>query len=169
MIDPYSFTHVLHGVIFQLISSRTIPSIPCGFLGCMLFEIGWELLENSEFVMRRFRENSGTSGQYHGDSVQNIFGDLLSCASGFYMGTVFQRTGVWWGSLLWIALSEVRFSECMNVKNLFPHLKGWLCGLREGQSCCHCLCSLSYKSEAFVDWQVEGLHSDGLEGDVKEE
>ena len=93
MFDPYSFTHVLHGVIFQLSSSRTIPSIPGGFLGCMLFELGWELLENSEFVMRRFRENSGTSGQYHGDSVQNIFGDLLSFASGFVMGTVFQRSG----------------------------------------------------------------------------
>ena len=29
--------------------------------------------------------------------------------------------------------------------------------------------ALTYKSEALVAWQAEGLHSDGLEEEVKEE
>ena len=129
MFDPYSFTHVLDGVIFQLISSRTIPFIAGGFLGCMLFELGWELLENSEFLMRRFHENSCTSWQYYSDSVQNIIGDLLSGASGFVMVTFFQRSCVWLASLLWKALSEVRFSENNSSLKLYHiilcELKMW--------------------------------------------
>ena len=106
--DPYSFTHVLHGVIFQPILSRTIPSFPGSFLSCLGIELCWEILENSEMVMKRYRENSGTSGQYHGDSVQNIVGDITSCALGFLVGTFFEKKGMSWGSLVWILVSEVR-------------------------------------------------------------
>eukprot|EP00092_Neocalanus_flemingeri_P021326 GFUD01023114.1.p1 GENE.GFUD01023114.1~~GFUD01023114.1.p1 ORF type:complete len:170 (-),score=34.74 GFUD01023114.1:11-520(-) len=106
LFDPYSLTHVLHGLIFQLVLAR-IFSFPVGFLICVLIELCWEILENSELIMRRFRENSGTSSEYKGDSVQNILGDLLSCSAGYIIGTAFYTCGVPWASLVWIAVSEV--------------------------------------------------------------
>ena len=109
MFDPYSFTHVLHGFIFQLFLGRLISFMQGGFLVCILLELSWELLENSEFMIKRFRENSGTSGEYKGDSVQNIFGDLLACATGFIISTVFHIQGIWWVGLIWIVVSEVRY------------------------------------------------------------
>ena len=107
MFDPYSFTHLLHGFIFQLILGRFLSFFHGGFLICILLELSWEVLENSELVMKKFRENSGTSGQYKGDSVQNIIGDVVACGSGFVMGNVFHSHGVWWLSLVWIGVSEV--------------------------------------------------------------
>ena len=109
MFDPYSFAHLLHGFIFQLILSRFLNFFHGGFLISILLELCWEMMENSEHVMKRFRENSGTSGQYKGDSVQNICGDLVACGFGFVMGTVFHSCGVWWLSLVWIGLSEVSY------------------------------------------------------------
>ena len=42
-----------------------------------------------------------------GDSIQNIIGDLLSCALGYVLGTVFAAVELWWLSLVWVVLSEV--------------------------------------------------------------
>ena len=42
-----------------------------------------------------------------GDSIQNILGDLVSCALGYVLGTVFAAAEFWWISLLWIVASEV--------------------------------------------------------------
>ena len=107
MFDPYSFTHVLHGVILQPIIRNITSSFPGGLLSCLLLELGWEVLENSPAVMRRFRANSGTSGQYHGDSVQNIMGDLVSCGAGYVVSTVLGRCGLGWARVAWVAVSEV--------------------------------------------------------------
>ena len=107
MFDPYSFTHVLHGVILQPIISNITSSLPGGLLSCLLLELGWEVVENSPAVMRRFRANSGTSGQYHGDSVQNIIGDLVSCGAGYVVSTVLGRCGLGWARVAWVAMSEV--------------------------------------------------------------
>ena len=42
-----------------------------------------------------------------GDSIQNILGDLVSCALGYVLGTVFAAVEFWWISLIWIVASEV--------------------------------------------------------------
>ena len=141
MFDPYSFTHVLHGVIFQPILSRVMQSSLGGFLSCMLLELGWEVLENSAMMMRRFRENSGTSGQYKGDSIQNILGDLLSCGAGYALGTAFHVSGVWWASLVWVVVSEAG------------------CVLYMRDNLALIIFALIHKSEALVAWQAKGLPS----------
>ena len=47
-----------------------------------------------------------------GDSVQNILGDVLSCALGYILGTLFLALDLWWLSLVWVAVSEVtKFHE----------------------------------------------------------
>ena len=108
MFDPYSFSHVLHGLAlfylwqaigagigmaivggeFQSLWENVWVSI-AGFMVMFVVELGWEVLENSKWVIKRFRENSGTSQDYVGDSVQNIIGDLISCQAGFCLTWLF--------------------------------------------------------------------------------
>ena len=145
MFDPYSLTHILHGLIFQLIFISIIHSSIAGFLTLMLIELGWEVLENGDFIMEKFRSNSGTSGQYKGDSVQNILGDMLSCAAGYALATVFHLAGVWWASLVWIVVSEV------------------VCVLYMRASLAIMMFALIFKNEALIAWQAEGIPKEELE------
>lgn len=84
LLDPYSFTHMLHGLVFYAALSWlgrgrwTLPWIVCG---AVLIEGGWELLENSSWVIARYRAQTA-SMDYAGDSLVNSVGDLLSCGSG---------------------------------------------------------------------------------------
>ena len=107
MFDPYSLTHVLHGFIMQLVLGRFINYWEGGLAICIGIETTWEVLENSDIIIERFRENSGTSGEYKGDSIQNIGGDILVTAVGYTIGTVYYDAEIWWLSLVWIYLTEV--------------------------------------------------------------
>merc|ERR1712179_658290 len=40
-------------------------------------------------------------------TIQNILGDVLSCAVGYILGTVFLAIELWWLSIIWIVVSEV--------------------------------------------------------------
>lgn len=86
LFDPYSFTHVLHGVLF------------CGLVTWLLrkrlrrwhlvmavaVEAAWEVLENSPFIIDRYREATFALG-YAGDSILNSTGDIMCCAAGFLL------------------------------------------------------------------------------------
>ena len=139
MFDPYSLTHILSGIIFHLILSNIIQSSLAGFLITMALELVWEVVENSEPVMRRFRENSGTSGEYKGDSVQNIIGDLLAGAVGYIVATQLQMAGVRWVSYVLLIVLEV---VC------FFYMRDGLFLI---------IVALLYKSEALVEWQAQGI------------
>jgi Protein of unknown function (DUF2585) len=45
-------------------------------------EAVWEVVENSEFVIRRYREQTAALG-YHGDTMVNSLGDIFVCGLGF--------------------------------------------------------------------------------------
>lgn len=45
-------------------------------------EAVWEVLENSEFVIRRYREETAALG-YQGDTIVNSLGDILVWGLGF--------------------------------------------------------------------------------------
>ena len=45
------------------------------------FEALWEILENTNAVIDRYREATAALG-YHGDTVVNSLGDMLCCAVG---------------------------------------------------------------------------------------
>ena len=65
--DPYSFTHLLHGFIFHLVWALLFHlNEDLGILFAFLLELTWEITENSEAVIQRYRQNNGTSADYEG-------------------------------------------------------------------------------------------------------
>ncbi len=48
----------------------------------LTLESGWEVVENTDWVIDRYRAATMALG-YYGDSVLNSTGDILACASGF--------------------------------------------------------------------------------------
>jgi hypothetical protein len=85
-VDPYSFTHVLHGVAFCGILAWALPRVlPIWRLWLtVLIESLWELLENSQLIIQRYRAATIALG-YEGDSVINSLSDILCCAAGFVL------------------------------------------------------------------------------------
>ena len=83
-LDPYSFTHVLHGVVLCGLLAWCCArlSLRWRFLLALALEALWEVCENSEFVIRRYREATAALG-YQGDTVANSLGDIMCCGVGF--------------------------------------------------------------------------------------
>jgi hypothetical protein len=48
----------------------------------VVVEAAWEIFENTDFVIRRYREAT-ISFDYYGDSVANALGDVLAMAAGY--------------------------------------------------------------------------------------
>ena len=84
LLDPYSFTHLLHGFVLCGLLAWVCPRIPSAwrFALALAVEAAWEVFENTEFVIERFREAT-VSLDYLGDAVANAMGDILLCGIGF--------------------------------------------------------------------------------------
>ena len=86
LLDPYSFTHVLHGFLLCGLLALIAPrlSVVWQLWLAVSIEAVWELLENSAFVIRRYREETAALG-YHGDTIVNSLGDIFVCGIGFVL------------------------------------------------------------------------------------
>lgn len=84
LVDPYSFTHMLHGVLAFWFMSLVFRRVPLSWLLfiAVLLESLWEITENSTFVIERYRAAT-ISFDYFGDSIVNSISDILFCAIGF--------------------------------------------------------------------------------------
>ena len=68
----------------------------------MAAEAGWEVLENTNWVIEKYRENTA-SLDYFGDSIANSVGDVIACAAGFWIAVKFG----WWRSLIFFIAVEL--------------------------------------------------------------
>ena len=84
LTDWYTFSHIIHGFLFFWLFSAIFRKKPLWaiLLSALLLEAGWEIAENTPFVINAYREQALAQG-YVGDSVINSVFDTLSALLGF--------------------------------------------------------------------------------------
>ena len=107
LLDPYSISHVNHGMLGFLIMSYLGADLGIGFIITLGSAVLWEILENTKFVIDLFRENSGPSEEYRGDSKVNVVGDVLSCSMGYALAVIMSRWGGALPAAAWVVITEL--------------------------------------------------------------
>lgn len=135
LFDPYTFTHVLHGFVLCGLLALVVPRLPALWRLAIAISIEalWEVVENSEFVIRRYREETAALG-YNGDTIVNSLGDVLACGLGFVLA---RRLGLCRTLALFVVTEVV--------------LALWI---RDNLSIN--VLMLIYPSDAIKDWQAAG-------------
>lgn len=82
--DWYSLSHVIHGLLFYGLLWLIARRRPAGerLIVATIIEAGWELLENSPFIIDRYRAETLALG-YSGDSILNSMSDIGCMILGF--------------------------------------------------------------------------------------
>lgn len=84
--DWYTPSHVIHGFGFYFLLWLFARRLPIGFrlLIAVMLEVSWELLENTDVIINRYR-TATISLDYYGDSIINSFFDTLAAIAGFFI------------------------------------------------------------------------------------
>lgn len=105
LLDWYSLSHIVHGLLFYVLLwllARRWP-VERRFLAAVLVEASWEVIENTPFVINRYRATTAALG-YSGDSILNSMSDIAMMALGFLLA---RKLPVWVGVLLVVALELI--------------------------------------------------------------
>ncbi|QQS32004.1 MAG: DUF2585 family protein [Acidobacteriota bacterium] len=134
LVDPYAFTHVLHGILEFWLIGLVFYFLPLGwrFSLAILIESIWEVAENSPAIIERYRTVT-LSLDYFGDSVMNSLADIVACALGFWIAF---KIGFVRSLLLFLAteaflIAWIRDSLILNIiMLLYPleAIKAWQMG-----------------------------------------
>ena len=138
LADPYSFSHIGHGILFYGLLWLVARKRPVGnrFLAALILEAGWELLENSPLIINRYRETTIALG-YVGDSVMNSLSDIVMMSLGFLLAF---RVRPWASVAVLFAMEVgcalwVRDNLALNILMLIhpvAAIKSWQLGGRSG-------------------------------------
>lgn len=135
LIDWYSFGHVNHGILFYglfwLIARK--KSFNWRLVATMLTGVIWEVGENTDLVINRFREVT-MSLDYFGDSVINSVADSVFMLAGFWLASAVP---------VWASVAIVVGAEAYTT---------WM--VRDGLALNTLM--LITPIEAVKDWQMQG-------------
>ncbi|MCC2096759.1 MAG: DUF2585 family protein [Hyphomicrobiales bacterium] len=88
LTDWYTFSHIVHGLLFYFAAwaiakwrRRAIGVVPA-LVAATFVEAAWEIFENTDFVINRYREVT-ISLDYYGDSIINSVCDIIAMMAGF--------------------------------------------------------------------------------------
>jgi hypothetical protein len=135
LIDPYSFTHILHGILEFWLLGLVFWKLPMAwrFVLAIFIESSWEVIENTNYVVNRYREAT-ISLDYFGDSIANSLADIVCCGIGFFIA---YKIRLWWSLAVFLVteivlLFWIRDSLLMNILMLIwpiDAVKQWQIGL----------------------------------------
>jgi hypothetical protein len=133
--DWYTFSHVIHGFFFYWLLwfwKRDWPVL-LRLLVALSLESAWEIFENTDFIINRYRESTA-SLHYFGDSIVNSLGDVLANMLGFVLA---------WKIPVWATVSALVVMELLTLylikDNLFLNIV-----------------MLVHPFESIVEWQLGG-------------
>src|SRR5687767_4561122 len=102
--DWYTFSHIIHGFAFYGLLWVVARgwSFDRRLIAATLLECGWEILENTDLIINRYREAT-ISLDHYGDSVLNSVSDVSIMILGFALAARFPM----WVSVVLIAVMEL--------------------------------------------------------------